>query len=82
MDFETQLGDYPLNVQGEIRKIFYNLEESRDYEYMDNYRVANIKSISQVHRYNNIAKKGCCGFFDEEFVISGETYMIGFNHGH
>jgi hypothetical protein len=82
MDFETQLRDYPLNIQVEIRIIFHNLEESRDYEYMDNYRVANIKNISQVHRYNNISDDGCCGSFDKEFVIFEETYKIGFNYGH
>ena len=48
----------------------------------DNYRVAIKSKRNQRHRYNKLKAHGCCGYWDEEFVYQGETYMIGLNYGH
>ena len=52
------------------------------YYYSDNYRVALKDNLDEVKEYKRAQKKGCCGFFDEEYVINNKTYLIGFNYGH
>lgn len=57
-------------------------EQSKSHEFMDNFRVAKKDSPEDVKQYKALRKKGCCGFFDEELEIEGETYLVGFNFGH
>lgn len=57
---------------------------SRDYDCVDNYRVANRGKSSQVRRYWKQKKSGCCGVYDTSMMcpIDMQEYFLGFNHGH
>lgn len=54
----------------------------QDYDYCDNFRVADVSKRGQVRRYWKEKKQGCCGSVDIERASWFKTYLIGFNYGH
>lgn len=58
------------------------MEQTVDDPYMDNYRFAYINDKWAMKKYNIQVNKGCCGFFDEEVIVSGKKAKIGCNFGH
>lgn len=51
--------------------------------YEDNFRHAKKSDPVSVARFEYHVSKGCCGSWDGEVVgPDGETYLLGFNHGH
>lgn len=57
-------------------------EASKDKDCVDNERWARKRNSPDRRRYAKARKSGCCGFYDAEIIIDGETYLIGFNYGH
>lgn len=53
-----------------------------EYEYPDNFRFCLVGDDKQMKEYIRRGRDGCCGFYDEEVVIEGKKYKIGFNYGH
>lgn len=53
-----------------------------DHDFVDNYRFACKNNIKDMEIYRDLAKKGCCGYYDGIFVINGKEYCFGFNYGH
>lgn len=67
----------------ELFSFFYKILQEEEYMYNDNYRVALKGNKGQVKLYQTIMDKGCCGYFDSEYVCkSGKVYLVGFNYGH
>jgi len=51
--------------------------------YEDNFRHAKKSDPVSVARFKYHANQGCCGSWDGEVIgPDGETYLLGFNHGH
>lgn len=57
-------------------------EASKGESCVDNERWARKRNSPDRRRYKKAKKSGCCGFYDAEIVIDGQTYLIGFNYGH
>jgi hypothetical protein len=49
---------------------------------IDNIRSTFIESVNGMETYLKRRNRGCCGFFDQEIIISGERALIGCNYGH
>ena len=52
------------------------------YDYTDNWRWCKVGDLKSEKKYKQALKDGCCGYVDDDVVISGDTYKIGFNFGH
>lgn len=63
-----------------FEKISKELEKDR-YNYSDNYRVA-IENGKFNKIYNHRRARGCCGFYDEKFLIKDKVVLVGYNCGH
>jgi hypothetical protein len=73
----------PLNIVDWANNEFRKIIETEDLEYVDNYRVADIKKSSQVRRYKKQKENGCCGYFDTKLTgPDGRVYLLGCNYGH
>lgn len=57
-------------------------EESKDDEYVDNYRAYRIGDEVGEIEYEMARRGGCCGEVDKIVEISGVQYMIGYNYCH
>lgn len=72
--YEHVLEEDVLEVAFFVRNEFFYLE------YVDNYRIF---PISMKEEYDKIRKRGCCGFFDANYITSNNNqYLIGCNYGH
>ncbi len=49
---------------------------------VDSLRAASENDAAELELYNDIKAGGCCGFYDEEIILNGTKYYIGFNYGH
>ena len=58
------------------------MERQVDDSCVDNHRFAFLDDAAEMDKYKNAIEAGCCGFFDEEFVIAGRKATIGCNYGH
>lgn len=56
--------------------------EEQNLEYADNYRVARNNDSEALDEFEAQSMNGCCGSYETEVVIDGETWMIGCNYGH
>lgn len=74
---EKEFNLYDKNI---FEKISKALEKDR-YNYSDNYRVA-IENGKFNKIYNHRRAKGCCGFYDEKFLIKDKIVLVGYNCGH
>lgn len=63
---------------------FWDKDENRDLECVDNGRVCDDSIPDEVEAYREIQEAGCCGCCDTSFgpSPSGRTYSYGFNYGH
>ena len=67
----------------EVGKLCDMLREiERDFDCVDNERVADKSKKRQRKRFWKQAEQGCCGSHYEEVEFGGKTYMVGFNYGH
>jgi len=70
-------------AQWAAETLLREISSNKDFEYVDNWRVADLKIKAQVDQYQSIKQDGCCGFHD--FVAKspdGHKFMLGFNYGH
>lgn len=59
------------------------LNETEEYDYMDNERLATKGNIEQENIYDKQVGEGCCGSVDVELDCDdGTVLMFGFNYGH
>jgi hypothetical protein len=58
------------------------LDASADKKCVDNWRWALKSNSPDRRRYRKAQQRGCCGSFDSEVKINGQTYLFGFNYGH
>lgn len=49
---------------------------------IDGFRFAYQDDPEAVYLYEEIRDNGCCGFFDEDIIVSGKLAQIGCNYGH
>lgn len=56
--------------------------ENFSLDYADNFRVANMNSQEEMDAFEEQSMNGCCGSYETEIEINGETWMIGCNYGH
>lgn len=84
MDF--YITEFEKNLSHKQRKEFKKIRsiiDEDDYEYNDNERVCIIGDTKSENLYEQVAARGCCGFYDEEFELSdGIKIRYGFNFGH
>jgi hypothetical protein len=54
------------------------------YQCVDNVRIAELTSQSELEEYEYQKSKGCCGAIDTEVQHreSGRRFLLGFNYGH
>lgn len=66
-----------------VASVFADWEQSDEYEYMDNYRVARVDDGDAQRRYEEARDSGCCGSHDVDLTgPDGHVYSLGFNYGH
>lgn len=65
----------------EFEKLFMQ-SFNKEYDFIDNYRIADPSNEEQVAIYTRKAQSGCCGSYDKKHEVMGKIYMVGFNHGH
>ena len=66
-----------------LLRITTNLDNS--IENADNFRFCKLVQFNCLSdEYQKAVNKGCCGFFDEEYInpSNGNRFSIGFNFGH
>ena len=64
-----------------IGQFFEN--KKKNYDCMDNFRVARTNDKKALKQYDKRQQNGCCGYFDTEIIAPDlKTYKVGFNYGH
>jgi len=53
-----------------------------DFDFADNYRIAEVDDEEAVTRYEEQRADGCCGFYDRKINFKGTWFFVGFNYGH
>lgn len=71
---------YPKEVVEILEYVFSKM--ARDYDYMDNFRVAKVGNRQHYHHYRKAKERGCCGSHDEIITTPWGQFHIGFNYGH
>jgi len=83
-DFYNSVSDYvydkyeDTDVMTELKMIAF---EEGEFEYSDNLRISDGSAIDEAIYFVTKAT-GCCGFYDDEVIVKGKKYKIGFNYGH
>jgi len=52
------------------------------FSHRDNFRLARSNNLRQVAFFNYRRSQGCCGSFNEQVVLDGENFLLGWNYGH
>lgn len=62
--------------------IFWSAQKGDYYDHVDNYRFARAGDAEEVKAYIEARKSGCCGQFDEMWIMGDVIVLYGFDHGH
>jgi len=73
---------WPEALQAATRKHLESLDLECRYEFADNFRFARQDNADEIRTYQNAYDHGCCGFYDTDLTVDGQTILIGFNYGH
>ncbi len=60
----------------------YDQIMSMGYDFMDNFRYAEVGDEEEEARFEQIERDGCCGSYEEIREYNGKKIRIGFNYGH
>lgn len=52
------------------------------FDFMDNYRVAEVGDDQEEGEFGQLAYSGCCGSYEDVVEYNGKKIRIGFNYGH
>ena len=83
LDWMQERGWSPGQQKAVLKAIQRYYENEEVFECADNLRLARMGNDLEVGDYFRLKRDGCCGFFDIEIDVPGEsTVLFGFNYGH